>query len=80
MNPTVRHLLVFTPSVPLGMIGPGPNLLSDWSNNLGLSQSAHNIPLSTFMGVGVSRCPMLASPGQGEVGREFLMVFFFFFF
>ena len=62
------------------MIGPGPNLLSDWSNNLGLSQSAHNIPLSTFMGVGVSRCPMLASPGQGEVGREFLMFFFFFFF
>lgn len=59
------------------MIGPGPNLLSDWFNNLGLSQSAYNIPLSTFMGVGVSMCPMLGSPGQGEVGREFLIFFFF---
>lgn len=60
------------------MIGPGPSLLSDWFNNLGLSQSAYNIPLSTFMGVGVSMCPMLGSPGQGAVGREFLIFFFFF--
>lgn len=29
------------------------------------------------MGVGVSMCPMLGSPGQGEVGKEFLIFFFF---
>ena len=40
--------------------------------------SSNAIPLSTFMGVGVSMCPMLGSPGQGEVGREFLIFFFLF--
>ena len=62
------------------MIGPGPNLLSDWFNNLGLRQSAHSIFLSTFMGVGMSMCLLLGSSGQREVGREFLLLFFFFFF
>ena len=61
------------------MIAPGPNLLSDWFNNLGLSQSAHSIPLSTFMGVGVSMCLLLGSSGQREVGREFLLFCLVFF-
>lgn len=32
------------------------------------------------MGVGVSMCPMLGSSGQGEIRREFLMLFCLFVF